>query len=568
MKKNKSFTIGIGETLLCIFIPSLLFAADPVPSTVDPGRIEKRFEQPIQPKSVLEPVIPKMEGEGPPPEAEKVKFILSGINISGSTVYKDADLSLLYEEYLNREISLSVVYEIAAAITAKYGNDGYVLSRAFVPPQRIQNGIVQITIIEGFIDKVIIDGDHLDSRGFFEDYRTLILASKPLDNKILERCLLLANDLAGLTVKSILKPSEDVPGASSLILTIETKNINGSVSIDDRGTKSTGPFQNNWSVGENSFFRPYESTSVSYIMAGGPSWDELSYYSFNHEEALTSSGLKLTLSGNYSRSKPGTEELEAIELKSKNTTLAAHLSYPFIRSRQQNLTATSRFTYRNSKSRILGDISSEDRLRILTLGINYDYADQYRGINQLVIEFSQGLGILNHTRNGNPYKTRADGHSDFSKITVQASRTQELPKNYSLYSALMMQGAATPLLSSEEAGFGGEQFGRAYDSSEITGDHLLAASVELRYLPQMEIPRVSYLQLYGFFDIGAVYEISPDPGIPEEKNASSAGFGLRFGLTEYISGSLEIAKPLTRPVTDEGDDGYDFRSFFRLTARI
>ena len=47
--------------------------------------------------------------------------------------------------------------------------------------------------------------------------------------------------------------------------------------------------------------------------------------------------------------------------------------------------------------------------------------------------------------------------------------------------ALSGQWASGPLYSSEEFGYGGKNFGRAYDQSELTGDHGVAASVEVDY---------------------------------------------------------------------------------------
>jgi len=132
--------------------------AQEVPGQIDPGRIEKRFEKPPVPKSTLEPVVPSEPEAVPPEDLEKIKFVLTGTVIEGSTVYTDSDFLPLYEKYLNTQVSLADVYRIAEAITARYRNDGYILSRTVVPPQRIQNGMVRITVIEGFIDSISIEG--------------------------------------------------------------------------------------------------------------------------------------------------------------------------------------------------------------------------------------------------------------------------------------------------------------------------------------------------------------------------------------------------------------------------
>ncbi len=76
----------------------------------------------------------------PPEEAEHTKFVLSGIVVEGSTVYRQADFLPLYKSLLGKEVSLADIRRIARAITAMYRRDGYILSQAIVPPQTIRNG--------------------------------------------------------------------------------------------------------------------------------------------------------------------------------------------------------------------------------------------------------------------------------------------------------------------------------------------------------------------------------------------------------------------------------------------
>ncbi len=76
----------------------------------------------------------------PPEEAEHTKFVLSGIVVEGSTVYRQADFLPLYKSLLGKEVSLSVIRRVARDITALYLRDGYILSQAIVPPQTIRNG--------------------------------------------------------------------------------------------------------------------------------------------------------------------------------------------------------------------------------------------------------------------------------------------------------------------------------------------------------------------------------------------------------------------------------------------
>ena len=54
-------------------------------------------------------------------------------------------------------------------------------------------------------------------------------------------------------------------------------------------------------------------------------------------------------------------------------------------------------------------------------------------------------------------------------------------------------------------------------------------------------------------------------GQKHNESLSSAGIGVRFSLSAWISGSLEIAKPLEEQVSAEEDS--DFRFFAKLIVR-
>src|ERR1019366_138085 len=122
---------------------------------------------------------------------------------------------------------LATVYSIAQALTAKYGNDGYVLSRAVVPPQNLDptNAVVTIQVVEGYVDKVEWPSSLSRNDDFFSDYGARITAERPANIKTIERYLLLAGDLPGISVSSRFQGSADNVGASTLVVQATTKPI-------------------------------------------------------------------------------------------------------------------------------------------------------------------------------------------------------------------------------------------------------------------------------------------------------------------------------------------------------
>src|SRR3954453_16329354 len=108
-----------------------------VPPSDEPGRERERFERPAVPLAQPgEPAI-AVPGVEAPPGAKETKLILRRVKIVGSTVYADSQFADLYADLIGRTITLQAVYDLAGRITAKYGADGYVLSRALVPPQQL-----------------------------------------------------------------------------------------------------------------------------------------------------------------------------------------------------------------------------------------------------------------------------------------------------------------------------------------------------------------------------------------------------------------------------------------------
>ena len=539
-------------------------SAQAVPPTVEPGRIEERFEAPKKPRSVIEPVVPPAERALPPGEAGKIRFALAGVVVEGSTVYKDSDFLRFYEHHLGKEISLADVYGIAAAITAKYRNDGYILSQVIVPPQHIRGGIVRLRVIEGFINQVIIKGEILGSSALLRSYAGKIERSRPLRVGELEHYLLLANDLPGVSVRSVLVPSETQPGASDLILEVTQDNFDGFVSFDNRGTEFIGPHQLYYGLAFNSAFGLFERTDLRFIHALPPK--ELRFGQLMHEIPLGAEGTKAIFSVNHSRSEPG-DDLKPLEFENRNTAVSLTLIQPFIRSRTQNLLMRAGITARRSESEILGERLTEDRLRIATFGFTYDFADRLRGVTLLDVGLSQGLDIFGETKTGSPNPSRENGKSDFTKVTAELSRLQHLFSELSLFMSFQGQYGGSQLLASEEFGVGGGQFGRAYDPSEIVGDHGIALKAELRLDQPFGLRAARGVQLYAFYDFGAVWNRATSGGGRRESLASAGG-GVRLNITDMISGHLEIAVPLTRGVAARGGDGDDPRLFFGVVMRF
>ena len=194
-----------------LIVPTVASAQIALPSGgAAAGRERQQFQTPQAPRAVPGGPSVSLPSTTAPAEAKTTKLIIRKIRVVGSTVYTDEQLAPLYEALIGKNVPLQEVYDLAQKITAKYGADGYVLSRAIVPEQELnpKGANIRIEVVEGYVDRVVWPEKLSRYRDFFTDYAARITADRPINIKTLERYLLLANDLPGLKFTTKLEASK------------------------------------------------------------------------------------------------------------------------------------------------------------------------------------------------------------------------------------------------------------------------------------------------------------------------------------------------------------------------
>jgi hemolysin activation/secretion protein len=536
-----------------------------VPGAVQPGRErEQLFQQRVAPRAVPGGVGISMPSTEAPAGADKTILTIRRVVITGSTIYKDEQLLPLYQDVLHKKVTLEVVYDIAKRITAKYGADGYILSRAIVPPQELNPGgaTIRIQVVEGYINRVQWPREKLARfRDFFSDYTAKIVADRPTNIRTLERYLLLANDLPGLKFTTTLQASKTEPGAAVLVVEVTEKPVDLNARFDNRGTKARGPYQFLVSPTFNNLLGQHEQFNVAY--AGVTQIDELQFVALAWRQVLTSEGLGVFANASYSWGRPGTQNLRTLDYRTESTVAEAGFYVPFIRSREANVTLTTFAFLSDNYSHTNLDFFNPfqvDRLRGARSRVDADVADKLNGINQFSVTVSRGLEGLGSTSNGNLLASRLVGRVDFTKIEASGSRLQTLVGPLSALISAYGQYAGNSLLVPEQCSYGGRVYGRAYDPSEFLGDHCWMVSGELRYdLPGGALP-VPDTQFYGYADKGRVYYIEPVGTALNPKKGASAGGGVRLKWQNFLNVDLSANKALEGPRDD-------WRFFFITSAR-
>lgn len=503
-------------------------------------------------------------------QAKKITFKLNAIILEGNRVYSAEQLMPIYQNRIGKTISVADVFLIAAKITNFYRNNGYIISQAMVPPQRVKAGVVKIKIIEAGIANVNITGSPYHAKYLLNAYGEKIKQDQPLQIKVLERYLQLANQMPGTEVKAVLSPSKQTTGASDLTLSTIQKPATGYISYDNYGTRYIGPQQATVNLTLNSFARSGDAAQMTYVKT--PKGGELTYLDLNYNTPLGIQGTRWILGGTITKTHP-LFILTPTEVVGETGNYYTTVVYPVIQTKTSSLVVQGNFTYIDTAVNTLGVQLYTDRIRSASISGFYNFSDQWYGTNLVSAELNKGLPILGYTSNQNSATaatSRPGAIANYIKTSLQLARIQRFrfSNRFSVYGLLKGQWTPDSLLSFEQFAFGGSQLGRGYDVAEIIGDKGAAGSVEVRYDIPFGRSYLNAFQLYGFYDAGVVWNFLRIGGTPTRQTATSAGVGSRFFFNKYFSGNLMFTQPISKQVAAQEflGRGKCPRVFFSIVA--
>lgn len=503
-------------------------------------------------------------------EAEKITFRLNKITLTGNHVYSTETLRSLYKDKINKTISVADLYLMAQSITNYYRNNGYIISRAILPPQHIKKGEVKIQILEGFADKVTVGGDPDGAKCIIQAYSDHIRDSRPLNLYDMEYYVMLSNGLPGVQAKAVLTPSKTTPAAADIAIMTSTQRFRGFLSYDDYGTRYIGPHQMTASGNYSSIIASGDNVQFTFSTATRDK--ELNFSDLNYSLPIFSRGLKLNFGKTRTKTHP-MFVLEPLYILGVNDIYYGSIEIPVIRQRSKAYTITTGINVTDVDVTVtpFGEKLYIDHIRSLYMSNVLGFTDNFYGNNLLALDIRKGLPAFGYTRETNlltAETSRPGGHADYTKITAQATRLQLVKNAFTAYGIIRGQYAFNTLLASEEFVFGGNIIGRGYDPSEIIGDHGLSGTLELRYDWALDKRFLQVMQLYVYYDAGKIWNIPNVAIAPKTDSATATGIGSRFSFNQYLSGNFMWTKPLTREVAAEEliGKGRSPRIFFSLQA--
>ena len=300
-------------------------AGNPVPQGSPIPRVLPSAPPSVGPGTIIPP--PSTPGAEVPNRPVRV----TSVEIEGVTAYPQPEIAQLAAGLEGPAVPLPQIDAARQAILQRYRADGYVLTT--VSANLDSGGRLRFVVTEGHIASVKLDGDIGPAGTQVLRFLNKLTEKQPIDSVTLERYLLLAQDVPGISLRAVLEPSTDTPGALNLIAQVSRQKISGLATIDNRAFDETGPIEMLGVLDFNSFTEFGEKTEVSYYHTFPNSQN---FGQASSEVFLGASGLKGKVYGGYGTTIP-TGSLGQQGYNGTTTVFGTSLSYPMIRSRQQTL---------------------------------------------------------------------------------------------------------------------------------------------------------------------------------------------------------------------------------------
>ena len=501
----------------------------------DAGSIRQQIEPsrafPLPPAAPPQRVAPTPEIKPPVGMTVNVK----SFQLLGHRLLSTEELMPALAEFVGRTLDFAGLQRATDAVAAAYRESGW-LARVYLPEQDISEGTITLQVVEARFAGLRMEGESSkrvlssDIQAFFEEQQK---TGEPLNTLALDRALLLADDLPGISVAGTLVPGQAEGETGLAIQTNDEALVYGEVTLDNTGARSTGSNRVMLNLNINSPGDHGELINLTALRTQGSAYVRLGL-----TVPVGYNGLRFGFNGSTMNYKviDGPSSLLSLNVQGSSDSIGLDWSFPVVRQRMRNLYFSGgldnkRF-YNDSINKTSDTNSYADyETNSLRLGFSGNVFDDLGGggANSASLQVMQGqlARVKAHTQIDTLGR-------DYIKFNYALSRQQSLTKDHSLLLNLQGQYATQLLDSSEKFYIGGATIVRAYPSSELGGERGQLLTGEWRWRLH-----AAWL-LSGFIDQAWV------TALPTTAADASTPSSLRgYGLSAAWQGPLGLNAKLT-----------------------
>ncbi|KAB8330566.1 ShlB/FhaC/HecB family hemolysin secretion/activation protein [Scytonema tolypothrichoides VB-61278] len=494
------------------------------------------------PEKLLPPpsIIPSTP-EQPIPSDVSQTITVKKFEVAGSTVFSREDFAKITTPYTNRPITFAELFEVRTKITQLYVSKGYITSGAFIPTQKLQEGVVEIRVVEGYLEDIKVTGTRRLNPGYVRS-RMALATSKPLNRERLLEALQLLQLNPLISNLSAELSTGSRPGVSLLEVRVkEADTFKVEITLDNGRSPAVGSFRRQIQVSEANLFGWSDNVIATYTNTDGSNAFDFSYsVPFNARNGTVS------FSFGFSDSDIIERRFNVLDIQSNSSYYELTLRQPIIQSPTQELALGLSATRRESKASLLngeiafssavGAFGADDEGKTRISAVRFFQEWTQRSSQQVLAfrsQFNLGLDAIEA--------------NSFFAWRGQGQWVRLLGRDTVLLLRGDVQLADRPLVPFEQFSLGGIESVRGYRQDALLTDNGIFASAEVRIPIVRFSKRNSLLQVTPFFDVGTAWNRSgrQDANLELKDNTLvSAGLGLRLQLENWLTARLDWGIPI------------------------
>ncbi len=564
-------------------VPSVPIEGNPIGGSFDPGvvdqtnliqlkeyerRTRENMEEHERGREVIE-MDKKMRDEVDKLPNKEVSFKLNSIKFTGNTCFTEEQLMDLICERVGSEVTINDLITMANMVTEYYQQNGYISTIAYLPPQKVQDGNVEIVVMEGKYGKVEIEGNKWARDKFV---RATYLKDKNIETEKVLNVRDIQETLREMNASGYMKGQvsmvDNEESAQYTDLTLQMKDrfpIDFDFRFDNQGRDAIGLNRAVFFAGMYNL-TGWGDKLLSTTALARRSVSQGVFYSVpigRHET-------KLNLGYSYSGLTMG-EQWKEFDIKGHSHNFFAGLSRRLVKTENYKLYGDVSLDIRNTKSTIGEQKFLLNEYKTRALRVNFtNIKDDFYGKWFGNIGASVGLPIMDASDEYDGYHYDWLPTNKFVKVNANIARLQILPMRSMAIIQAGGQWASHGLYPSEKMQFGGISSVRGYEEGFLLSDYGVTASLEFRshipFLNRILPEKLKFIddsiQWAAFYDAGWFGNVGTDTYGPSY--VMSVGGGLIVRLTRYLSGNVYIGIP----IGDKPEGASNCRVHFTITSNI
>ena len=488
------------------------------------------------------PSAPLAEPAAPLPKVTPqagVRVRVNRFEIDGNEAFDDDTLRALVGDLEGRDLTLEEIYAASDRVSEYYHRQGYSLSVVTVPAQKVRSGVIRLRVIEGRIGALRYQGNVGYDEAFLDRQLNQLSPGTVVQLQALERELLLLNEMPGLVARSVIQPGADF-GSSDLLLKMEERTVEGSVTLDNSGTEAIGEWRIAADLLWNNPTGGGDRLQLGYLHSQGGLLRNLT---LGYSTLVGVEGARAGVRYNRADYRVG-GAFAPLGIEGKTPTLRLEYSYPLLRGRRDNLQLGAALTRNESESTALGVPVSRSEIDLLELSGAWSRLHEGGSLSTLNALFS-----TNFSRNDDA----AHHDRQRAKLLLDASHERRFEGGWSLFGRAAAVLSPDPLADSQKFSLGGPASVRGYPAATQRGDRGALVSAELRRGVALDKGADALLRLFA--DVGAVRRIAPPMGETDFHRLAAWGVGVAFQHLEGYTLDIQWADPLEPRAPGEGEGG-------------